>query len=160
MAGTSVLALNYRGSSGYGASFEARGAHVQNQVRDIISASQYARSTLGIPSDRVIVWGHSYGALLVARAIRVDPTLAKRAIIISLAGELDAQDEKPRLPEIVAFHGKEDVAQAPESARAAIARLVGDRRGVDFTFHVFADEGHSFRRLRSWAQVYSAALRP
>lgn len=54
------------------------------------------------------------------------------------------------------LHGENDIALAPAEAR----RLLVDRFGVDALerFVELPREGHSFRRVESWARVYAALL--
>jgi dipeptidyl aminopeptidase/acylaminoacyl peptidase len=61
-----------------------------------------------------------------------------------------------RRPRVVAVHGENDVALAPADAR----RLLVDRFGIDALerFVELPREGHTFRRVESWAGIYSALL--
>ncbi len=152
----SVLAVNYRGSTGYGASFEAKGVELGRQVADVMAALVYARDTLGIDPADIVLWGHSYGALLAARTLAINPRAVGRAVLISLVGDPAFDIKVKRRVPIFAFHGRQDVAQSADSARAILGRVF-DRRSIQFV--TLDDEGHSFRRLESWARVYAAALR-
>src|SRR5205085_2236683 len=72
-AGHHVLAVNYRGSTGYGAAFEHDPAGDRERVADVLAARDYAVATLGVPTERVFLLGHSYGALVAAEAAAADP---------------------------------------------------------------------------------------
>lgn len=156
-SGLSVLGLNYRGSVGYGAAFEAHGDDLTGQIDDVFAAAAYVRSVLNVTPEHTVLWGHSYGAWLVANALVKDPAIAGRVIIISMIGDLPAVGRERKGPQVFAFHGRQDVILSPKEARTTLQQAFGDKA---VTFTTFADEGHSFRRIRSWADVYLAALAP
>lgn len=163
-AGFVVLALNYRGSTGFGASYEQRGDDLDGQVGDVIAACEYAHRELHVATPHIVLWGHSYGALLVSRAVATRPDIAGRAILISLVPDGDQDAVPPRgahVPSIYLFQGAHDALASAAVARKQLRGVFG---GVPyrepFETHIIEDEGHSFRRLRSWAAVYAAALAP
>jgi dipeptidyl aminopeptidase/acylaminoacyl peptidase len=159
--GMSVIAVNYRGSSGYGIAHEERASDLRGQIADVRAAADYARGVLGIPPDRTVIWGHSYGALLVARLAAASPDLAGRVVLISLVADDDAARALSRThPDVYLFHGENDVEARPAVAIAQARRVFGSSLFRDRVHvRVIPQEGHSFRRLESWARVYELALR-
>lgn len=154
--GFNVIALNYRGSSGYGAEFESFADDIDGQVADIEAASRYAEQELKVPRQHVVLWGQSYGALIVSRAIAATPGIAGKAILISLVPDPSApRAESRKTPRIVLFQGERDVVQGPHEARDQLLNVFGGRR---LRHEAIPDEGHNFRRLHSWARVYAAAM--
>ncbi len=156
-AGVHVLSVNYRGSTGYGRDYEhAAGGH-RVRIADILAAVDYAVRDLGLPRSRVVLFGHSYGALLVADAVAASQEPLGGAVLVSLAGSPDrlaaARSESESTP-ILAFHGDRDAAATPDQARD---RIVGALH-VSPRMAVFHDEGHTFHRLESWAVVGAASL--
>jgi len=85
-SGYDVVGLNYRGSTGYGASFERDPSGQAGQVADVLAARDYATSALGVPPQRVFLLGHSYGAAIVAEAAAADPGAIGGVILLSLIG--------------------------------------------------------------------------
>ena len=70
--GIHYIAVNFRGSSGYGKAFSEAG-DTRTRTLDVLAAVQYAHKTLGVPYERIAVFGHSDGAGLVAAAARQEP---------------------------------------------------------------------------------------
>jgi predicted esterase len=132
------------------------GADIDGQVQDLISSIELGRRRLGVSSDRVIVWGHSHGALLVERALRQMPLFSGKAILVSYIGDPIFRDRPMQSrARVIAFHGAHDVVRSPASALGELQRIFGERL-IDF--EALVDEGHSFRRALSWARVYRSAL--
>ncbi len=61
--GQAILAINYRGSSGYGRSFEKLGS-IQSQIRDLQSAISYLSINHDLSSRDIAIWSESYAANL------------------------------------------------------------------------------------------------
>jgi dipeptidyl aminopeptidase/acylaminoacyl peptidase len=160
--GFDVIVPNYRGSTGYGAGFEHAPGGDMARVKDILAARDYAVNALGVPPGRVILYGHSYGALLVAKAAETDAAV-DHVLLLSMIrdrGELssDSRPRRRRTPvQVVAFHGTGDHLPA-EDARTEIAGLLGEAApgGARHYFRVLADEGHAFEWVGSWAEVHTA----
>lgn len=148
--GVHVISLNYRGSSGYGAAFEnapVRG-HAE-RVSDVLAARDFAARELAVPPERIILLGHSYGALLVAEAVRRDPKPTGPVALLSYVGPEVAPRADP--PRTLVVHGENDIALAPADARRRLARFAP-------RFVELSREGHTFRRVESWARIYAAVL--
>lgn len=153
-AGFHVIQLNYRGSTGYGARFEQAPGGDSARVLDVLAARDHAVRALGVSPGRVVVYGHSYGALLAAGAAAREPKAFAAVVLVSLSGEergfRPAGWTVPR--EVFAFHGERDPLP-PEHAADQLRRQFGRRAPV--RLHVFENEGHSFQRIESWAEVYA-----
>jgi dipeptidyl aminopeptidase/acylaminoacyl peptidase len=155
--GIHVISVNYRGSSGYGARFEHATVHGDTErAFDVIAARNFAERQMGVPPERIVLLGHSYGARLVAEAVRRDPRPVGTVVLLSYVQAAAAPHDQARRPRIVAYHGENDIALAPAEAR----RLLVDRFGVDALerFVELPREGHTFHRVESWARVYAALL--
>ena len=113
-----------------------------------------------IDRERIFLWGDSYGALLVADAVVRDPSAVRGVVLLSMipsGSRGSAHRGAPR--QILAFHGANDVVQSPQKAREEILDLFG--RGAlsgRSRWMVFQREGHSFRRLETWASVYAQLI--
>jgi dipeptidyl aminopeptidase/acylaminoacyl peptidase len=77
-------------------------------------------------------------------------------VLLSYVQAAAPPHDRAHRPRIVAFHGENDIALAPAQAR----RLLITRFGADAVerFVELPREGHSFRRVESWARVYAALL--
>lgn len=155
--GVHVISVNYRGSSGYGARFEHAPVHGDTErAFDVIAARNFAERQLGVPPQRIVLLGHSYGARLVAGAVQRDPRPVGTILLLSYVQAAAAPHDQPHRPRVVAYHGQNDIVLAPPEAR----RLLVDRFGVDALerFVELPREGHNFRRVESWARIYAALL--
>ncbi len=156
--GVHVISVNYRGSSGYGASYERAPVHRDaERVFDVIAAREFAETELGVEPERIVMFGHSYGALLVAEAARRDPRPVGAIVLASYVGPAAPRQGLAR---VVVFHGENDVALSPAEARRRLAARFGSDvleppRGQ---FIELAREGHTFRRVETWARVYATVL--
>jgi len=164
-SGFDVILLNYRGSTGYGAAFENAPGGDSARVHDVLAARDFAVRRLGVPPERVILFGHSYGALLAARAAACDPQGFGGVVLVSIVrgrgGAPCAEARDRRAPRrVLAFHGANDAFQPPSAAERQIERLLGEDalQSVAGGLRVFEHEGHNFSRVESWAEVYGAAL--
>jgi dipeptidyl aminopeptidase/acylaminoacyl peptidase len=155
--GVHVISVNYRGSTGYGARFEHATVHGDTErAFDVLAARNFAERQLAVPPERIVLLGHSYGARIVAEAVRHDPRPVGTVVLLSYVQAPPAPRDQPRRPRVIAYHGQNDVALAPAQAR----RLLIDRFGPDALerFVELPREGHTFRRVESWARVYAALL--
>jgi pimeloyl-ACP methyl ester carboxylesterase len=158
-AGCHVLSFNYRGSTGYGARFERAGNDAERTL-DVLAAVDYCADRVGVPRERVVLLGSSYGTSLVAGALVAEPACCGAAVLVSTVRlSRIAGRQLPAPPRVVAFHGANDNLLAPAQARREIEECLGPaalaREGA---WSVFAHEGHHFHRLRSWARVYASVI--
>lgn len=74
-SGFAVLAVNYRGSSGYGKTFSAadRGTHGREPLWDCIEAKKFLETIPGIDGTRVAIVGESYGGFIALAALAFFP---------------------------------------------------------------------------------------
>jgi dipeptidyl aminopeptidase/acylaminoacyl peptidase len=80
--GFAVLQVNYRGSSGYGSSFQEKGLRKWGSdiQRDIIEATRWAIGEKGFDPKRVCIYGASFGGYSALQAPLVAPGLYSCAI--------------------------------------------------------------------------------
>ncbi|HJR78450.1 MAG TPA: S9 family peptidase [Anaerolineales bacterium] len=73
--GYTYLAPNYRGSTGYGKTFERANHHDwgNGDLQDCLHGAKFLRSTKGIETDRIGIAGGSYGGYLTISALSRDP---------------------------------------------------------------------------------------
>lgn len=82
--GYAVLAVNNRGSSGYGKTFFRMDdrAHGEADLRDVVAGGQWLRGQDWIARDQVAVMGGSYGGYLAVAALAFHPQAFEAAIDI------------------------------------------------------------------------------
>lgn len=80
--GFAILQVNYRGSSGYGSSFQEKGLRKWGSdiQRDIIEATRWAIAEKGFDPKRVCIYGASFGGYSALQAPLVAPGLYSCAI--------------------------------------------------------------------------------
>ncbi len=151
--GVDLLAVNFRGSTGYGHRFEASGK-VAEQVEDVGAAVAFLEKTRGIPRSKILLFAHSYGAMVVAEALHGTPDLAGAAALLGLAGVPRLMPPRPFPGRLIVFHGTADIAQTSAQARAALAGILppADR----LLWRDVVGEGHTFHRNASLAEVHAA----
>ncbi len=152
--GLDVLSVDYRGSVGYGASFERR-TERSGAVTDVLLAVHHATEVLGIPPSRILLMGGSLGGAIVVAAATEEPDAVGAVVVTSLGGGL-AKPRKPARPfagALLGFHGEHDALPAATAQSWLAASL-----GITPAFTTFEREGHFFHRNESWARVYAAIL--
>jgi dipeptidyl aminopeptidase/acylaminoacyl peptidase len=187
--GYAVLAVNYRGSTGYGRSYRdaLRGQWGVLDVADCASGvrAMVARG-LADPS-RVVIMGGSAGGYTVLESLARRPGLYTAGVSLfgltdlfkiaaethklesryldGLVGTLPVaaaayRDRSPvfhpeRIVDPVAvFQGADDPVVPKNQAEGIVAALAA--RGVPHEYHLYAGEGHGWRRDETWLQFYEA----
>jgi dipeptidyl aminopeptidase/acylaminoacyl peptidase len=180
-----VLSVNYRAGIGYGRAFREapnQGPRGSSEYQDIVAAARYLQSLSYVDSERIGLWGGSYGGLLTAMGLARDSELF--AAGVDLHGVHDwALRGQRRNGGGWGLFGDELMEMAFESSPVAdvafwyspVLFVHGDDdRNVDFiqttdlvqrlrkegNAHVemliFPDEVHGFLRQESWIQTYEA----
>ena len=73
-----VLSVNYRAGIGYGRAFREapnQGPRGSSEYQDIVAAARYLQSLSYVDSERIGLWGGSYGGLLTAMGLARDSEL-------------------------------------------------------------------------------------
>jgi len=98
-AGFTVFALNHRGSSGYGAKFEAADDHKHGLVDlvDVLAASRHIAALPWTQADSMAVVGGSYGGFLALRVLGAAPNLFRAGMTLYGAGSLRIEDRRSDL---------------------------------------------------------------
>ena len=80
--GYAVLQVNFRGSGGFGADFEAAGFREWGRKiqYDVIDATRYVMKNFPIDPDRIAIMGASFGGYSALQASIIEPDLYKAAI--------------------------------------------------------------------------------
>ncbi|MDQ0160078.1 S9 family peptidase [Alkalibacillus salilacus] len=112
--GYAIIAVNNRGSSGYGKSFfkAADKQHGEIDLQDCIEAKKYLISTGRIDEERIGIMGGSYGGYMVLAALAFQPNSFKVGVDI-----FGVSNWERTLKEIPSWW---------ESARQALYKKIGD----------------------------------
>lgn len=150
--GIDVVAVNYRGSLGYGQNYE-RAATDNDRIEDILAACEYVKQVLRVAPARTILMGSSYGTSLVERVAALHPELTGGMVLVSSVPPfVKTNFSKP----VFAFQGDRDCTNPPNDAHALIETALGS--GVltkpSNRWNVLENEGHMFQRTSSWVEIY------
>ncbi len=133
------------------------------QAGDLIAALDYARTTLGVPRERIVVLAASTPAAAVVRAAQLHP---EKVGVIGIIGLYKEPSLPPSLSQaaaslrVLGFHGEQDRTIPPEVAQNFIEKAFGEDalrppRGL---WHVFAGEPHTLARDESHAAIHATIL--
>jgi dipeptidyl aminopeptidase/acylaminoacyl peptidase len=176
-----VVSINYRSGIGYGQDFrEAKdyGASGNSEFADLEAAGEWLKTNPSVSSQKIGVYGGSYGGFMTAHA------MARRSDLFSVG--VDIHGVHNWNTEIPTFMPEYDSLRFPKHAQSAYRSspinyldgwrsptlfIHGDddqnvpfsetefmvrtlrRKGVDLDVVVIPDEIHSFLRYESWVKV-------
>jgi dipeptidyl aminopeptidase/acylaminoacyl peptidase len=160
-----VLSVNFRSGVGYGRSFRAApntGASGNAEYQDVVAGARYLQSRPDVDSDRVGIWGLSYGGLLTSQALARNSDIFKAGV--DLAGvhlwgnSLDPEAVSYKSSTIGAIdgwkspvllvHGDDDRNVAFQQTTGLVQLL--RQRDVYFELIVFPDDTHESMLHSRW----------
>ncbi len=179
--GYAVLSVNYRAGIGYGRAFREapkRGARGAAEYQDIVAGAHYLRSRADIDTNRIGLWGGSYGGFLTAMGLSHNSDLFAAGVDIHgvhdwsariTGGDASDRDavkiardsspmyavEKWRAP-VLLIHGDDDRNVAFNQTTELVRRLREQK--VEFEQLVFPDEIHDFLLHRHWVEIFNTAF--
>jgi dipeptidyl aminopeptidase/acylaminoacyl peptidase len=162
--GVDFIAVNYRGSPGYGTDFEKAGDS-EKRSRDVVAACEYAHSVLSIPYDRIALFGHSNGATIALGAALLQPLHVGVLVLVSLPGLPQGwhtyAGARGRPLVVLALHGEKDQILPSALARSLIEKVFGSDVLIPVSEHwqIIPNEDHVLHLESSWAFVHSTVLR-
>jgi dipeptidyl aminopeptidase/acylaminoacyl peptidase len=179
-----AMMINYRSGIGYGTDFREAdnyGITGASEVNDLIGAGTYLASRADVDSERIALWGGSYGGYLTAHglarrsdlfAVGVDihgvhnwntelPTFASwyhqnhypEIAALALESSPEAYLEGWKSP-VLLIHGDDD-RNVPFSETVVLSEQLRDR-GVYFEQMIFPDEVHGFLLHQNWVNALEA----
>lgn len=142
-----VLYLNYGGSTGYGVNYLSEIIYAES---DITSAYDQFKDKY----SKIILYGDSFGSELIMKALKNKSK--NRIVITGFTGKLvKGVASKNRL---LVFQGENDYFCSPRCAKNILEQYVDlTDLGEDWFFEI-EDEGHSFNRLQTWADILSKII--
>ncbi len=166
-----VLSVNYRLSTGYGFDFQyaknTGGRNGISEYQDILAAGKWLADQSFVDSDRIGVWGGSYGGFLTAMALSRNSDVFKVGVDIhgahyrmlkgtspnsSVADSITLDWKSP----VLIIHGDDDQNVAFKESIDLANRLIG--KGVDVEYLVFPDENHHWMLFENLIKVNQATV--
>ena len=181
-----VMALNYRSGIGYGLEYREAlnyGAAGASEVKDLLAAGVYLQKRKDVASNKIALWGGSYGGYLTAHGLSQAPLLF--AVGVDIHGVHNWNDEIPtfapwydyaKFPAmaklallsspvthiknwkapVLLIHGDDD-RNVPFSESVNFAELLR-KQNVMVEQLILPDEVHSFLLHKNWIKVYDASF--
>jgi dipeptidyl aminopeptidase/acylaminoacyl peptidase len=181
--GYNVLALNYRGGTGYGQAFREApetGREGASEYRDVLAAGRWLAARDDVDPARIGIWGGSWGGYLTALALARDsdlfaagvdfhgvhsmlrpvpnslsPTAQERARQLQWESSPLGAIDRWRSP-VLLIHGDDD-RNVDFSQSLVLARELA-ARSIPYRELVFPNERHGFFRYRNWLESYRATV--
>lgn len=179
--GYTILAVNYRGGTGYGLAFrdaEGTGRAGASEYRDIVAAGHYLARLPGVDARHIGLWGGSWGGYLTALGLARNSDLFAAGTDLHGVHDMLRPDQPGLSPAQAATVHAQEWASSPIAAiatwRSPVLLIHGDDdRNVSFTQSVllarmlkarripyeermFAGERHGFIRYADWRAAYEA----
>jgi dipeptidyl aminopeptidase/acylaminoacyl peptidase len=165
-----VLSVNYRSGVGYGRSFRTApntGGRGNAEYQDVVAGGKYLQSRSDVDSNRIGIWGLSYGGLLTSQALARNSDMFKAGV--DMAGvhlwgsSLDPESVTFKSSTIGAIdgwkspvllvHGDDDRNVAFQQTTGLVQLL--RRRDVYYELIVFPDDTHESLLHSRWLYTLS-----
>jgi dipeptidyl-peptidase 4 len=160
-----VLSINYRSGIGYGRSFRNApntGAAGNSEYQDVVAGGKYLQSRPDVDSNRVGIWGLSYGGLLTSQALARNSDIFRAGV--DLAGvhlqgsSLDPESVSYKSSTIGAIDGWKSpvlLIQGDDDRNVAFQQMTGliqllRQRDVYYELIVFPDDVHESLLHSRW----------
>ena len=183
-SGYVVLSLNYRSGIGYGMEFREAldyGAAGASEYRDVMAAARYLMGIPEVDSDRIGLFGGSYGGYLTALGLAKNSDIFKAGVDIHGVYDWNAilknfipSYNKLARPAFAKLAYDSSPAAVMEGWKSPVLLIHGDddrnvpfnetvrkaqklrELGVEFEQLVFPDEVHGFLLHDNWYRAYMA----
>jgi dipeptidyl aminopeptidase/acylaminoacyl peptidase len=181
-----VLSVNFRAGIGYGRAFrtaEKQGPRGASEYQDILAAAKFLRQRSDVDSDRIGLWGGSYGGYLTALGLARDSDLFAAGVDLhgvhdwSLRARLRGADDWGITgDQMMQVARRSSPVADVEFWNSPVLFVIGDDdRNVDFIETtdliqrlraigrvkietlIIPDEVHDFLRFQNWVRIYKAA---
>lgn len=158
LEGMAVVVPNFRGSTGFGASWEAED-DITRQADDIYAVVRYMHETLRVPLGEITLLTSSHGmrpGLLVAEKT---PESFRRIVLTSIVSmPMNLCPLKSFKGEIFGFHGKSDPLVSASAAKSIFLNCAATNSLR--SWRTFSAEGHHIHGTSSWGGILQAVVAP
>ncbi len=167
-----VISVNYRSGIGYGREFRTapnRGAAGSSEYMDVVAAAKYLQSRPDVDSDRIGIYGLSYGGLLTALGLSRNSDIFKAGVDIAgvhLWGNTIDTNSTAFKASAVATVDKWTspvlLVQGDDDRNVAFSQTTGlvqllRARNIHYELIVYPDEVHDFLVYAKWLRTFNAA---
>ena len=166
-----VMSVNYRSGVGYGRDFRnapGRGGEGNTEYQDVLAAGRYLQGRDDVDTEKLGVWGLSYGGILTAQGLARNSDVFKAGVDLAgvhLRGEsmdpesLSYQSSAISAVEtwtspVLLMHGDDD-RNVPFMQTVGLVQALR-AQGVPFELIVFPDDVHDSLVYDRWLQAFGA----
>jgi len=175
-----VLSVNYRLGVGYGRAFRDApdgGPRGGSEYRDLLAAARLLRGNSSVDSERIGLWGGSYGGLMTALGLARNSDLFAAGVDLHgvhdwnqwqawVSGEANDEgraewsaspiaDIESWSSPVLLIHGDDDRNVPFSETKWLVEKF--DAMEVEYELLVFPDDVHVFLLYRNWVRAYEAA---
>lgn len=174
-----VLSVNFRLGIGYGLAFREvsdGGPRGASEYRDLLAGAKYLRSLANVDSDRIGLWGGSYGGLMTALGLARNSDLFAAGVDFHgvhdwnqwIAWAVHKENDNWRIAwksspiaDIENWRSPVLLIQADNDRNVPFSETIWlakklKKQGVDCELLIFPDDVHSFLLHRNWVKAYKA----
>ncbi|MBK8292617.1 MAG: S9 family peptidase [Flammeovirgaceae bacterium] len=180
-----VLSVNFRSGTGYGKDFRRaknQGPRGASEYQDVVAAAKHLQALPQVNSEKIGLWGGSYGGYLTAMGLARSPEIFKAGV--DLHGVHDWAFDGRELPPggswgitsqdmalayksspisdlskwtapVLVVHGDDDRNVLFQQSTDLVEKLRD--KNVPVEVLVLPDEVHGFLRYESWKRVFESA---
>ncbi len=160
-----VMSVNFRSGIGYGRSFRTApntGGRGNAEYQDVVAGARYLQSHPRVDSERIGIWGLSYGGLLTAQALARNSDIFKAGVDLAgvhlFGSSVDPESVSFKSSPIGAIdgwkspvllvHGDDDRNVSFQQTTGLVQLLRA--RNVDYELIVFPDDTHESMLHSRW----------
>ncbi|MBT5696127.1 MAG: prolyl oligopeptidase family serine peptidase, partial [Gemmatimonadales bacterium] len=166
-----VMSVNYRSGVGYGRDFRnapGRGGEGNTEYQDVLAAGQYLQSRPDVDTDKLGVWGLSYGGILTAQGLARNSDVFKAGVDLAgvhLRGESISPESltytssaisavETWTSPVLLMHGDDD-RNVPFQQTVGLVQALR-AQDVPFELIVFPDDVHDSLVYDRWLHAFGA----
>jgi dipeptidyl aminopeptidase/acylaminoacyl peptidase len=160
-----VMSINYRSGVGYGRSFrqaQNTGGAGNSEYQDVVAGGKYLQTRPDVDSNRIGIWGLSYGGLLTSQALARNSDIFKAGVDLAgvhlFGSSLDPESVSYKSSTIGAIDGWKSpvlLIQGDDDRNVAFQQMTGlvqmlRQRDVYYELIVFPDDVHESLLHSRW----------
>ena len=165
------MSVNYRSGIGYGKKFRMApntGARGDSEYQDVLAAGKYLQTRSDVDSNRIGIWGLSYGGVLTSEAFARNSDIFSAGVDIAgihlWGNSIDPQDvsyKSSSISEIDKWKSPVLVIQGDDDRNVAFQQAIGlvqllRAHGIYHELIVFPDDVHETLLHSRWLIAFHA----